>query len=141
MEKLNEQTNAFMEERFGKDSLMALATAVQNVPFVRTVDACYKDGAFYVITYALSGKMQQIHENPRVSLCGEWFTANGVGENLGYVGKKENAALFSWLREKFAAWIDNGHNNFDDQNTVILKITLTEGVLFRQEVRYEIDFS
>ncbi len=141
MEKLNEQTNAFMEERFGKDSLMALATAVQNVPFVRTVNACYKDGAFYVITYALSGKMQQIKENPRVSLCGEWFTASGRGENLGYVGKAENAALFAWLREKFSAWIDNGHNNFDDENTVILKIALKEGVLFRHGTRYEIDFS
>lgn len=141
MEKLNDQTNAMMEERFGKDSLMALATAVNNIPFVRTVDACYKDGAFYVITYALSGKMQQIKENPRVSLCGEWFTAAGMGVNLGYVGKEENAALFVWLREKFSAWIDNGHNNFADENTVILKITLTEGVLFRQGVRYEIDFS
>ena len=130
-----------MEERFGKDSLMALATAADNVPFVRTVDACYKDGAFYVITHARSGKMQQIKENSRVSLCGEWFTAAGIGVSLGYVGKMENAEIFAWLREMFAAWIDNGHNNFADENTVILKITLTEGVLFCQGVRYEIDFS
>ena len=130
-----------MEERFGKDSLMALATAADNVPFVRTVDACYKDGAFYVITHARSGKMQQIKENSRGALCGEWFTAAGIGVSLGYVGKMENAEIFAWLREMFAAWIDNGHNNFADENTVILKITLTEGVLFCQGVRYEIDFS
>lgn len=141
MEKLNEQTNAFMEERFGKDSLMALATAVGSVPFVRTVNACYKDGAFYVITHALSGKMQQMKENPQVSLCGEWFTASGRGENLGHVGKEENATLFVWLREKFSAWIDNGHNNFADENTVILKIALKEGVLFWHGTRYEIDFT
>ena len=141
MDKLNETTKTLMMERFGKDSLMALATAVDNVPFVRTVDACYKDGAFYVITHARSGKMQQIGKNPRVSLCGEWFTAAGMGVNLGYVGKEENAEIFAWLRERFAAWIDNGHNNFGDENTVILKIVLTEGVLFHQGVRYEIDFS
>ena len=139
--KLNETTNALLEKRFGKDSLMALATCVNNIPSVRTVDACYRDGAFYVITYALSGKMQQIGKNPRVSLCGEWFTAAGIGVSLGYVGKMENAEIFAWLREMFAAWIDNGHNDFSDENTVILKIALTEGVLFRQGVRYEIDFS
>ena len=126
-----------MTQRFGKDSLMALATAVDNVPFVRTVDACYKDGAFYVITHARSGKMQQIGKNPRVSLCGEWFTAAGMGVNLGYVGKKENAEIFAWLRERFAAWIDNGHNDFSDVNTCILKIELTDGVLFAQGKRYE----
>lgn len=141
MDKLNETIRAIMNERFGKDSLMTLATAVDNVPFVRTVDACYRDGAFYVITHARSRKMQQIKENSRVSLCGEWFTAAGIGVNLGYVGKMENAEVFAWLRKMFAAWIDNGHNNFDDENTVILKIALTEGVLFRQGVRYEIDFS
>ena len=141
MEKLNEKMNDLMDERFGKDSLISLATAVQNVPFVRTVNACYKNGAFYVITYALSGKMQQIGKNPQVALAGDWFTARGTGVSLGYVKKPENAALFAWLRNMFAAWIDNGHNNFDDENTVILKIVLTEGVLFHQGVRYEISFS
>lgn len=141
MEKLNEQTGAFMDERFGKDSLIALATALGNAPFVRTVNACYKGGAFYVITHALSGKMRQINENPRVSLCGEWFTASGTAENLGHVGKPENTALFAWLRERFSAWIDNGHNNFQDENTVILKISLKEGVLFRHGTRYDIDFT
>lgn len=141
MDKLNETTKTLMMERFGKDSLMALATAVDNVPYVRTVNACYRDGAFYVITYALSGKMQQIGQNPQVALTGDWFTARGAGMNLGYVGRDENIALFTWIREKFAAWIDNGHNNFGDKNTVILKIVLTEGVLFHQGVRYEIDFS
>lgn len=141
MDKRSKAIEAIMTERFGKDSLMALATAVDNVPFVRTVNACYKDGAFYVITYALSGKMQQIGKNPQVALSGEWFTANGKGVNLGFVGKAENAALFAWLREMFAAWIDNGHNNFEDEHTVILKIALTEGVLFHRGIRYEIDFS
>ena len=49
-----------LEEGELKDSLMALATCADNIPYVRTVDAYYDDGAFYVLTYALSGKMQQI---------------------------------------------------------------------------------
>lgn len=140
MEKLNEQLNALMTERFGKDSLIALATVAGNEPFVRTVDACYKDGAFYVITYALSGKMQQIAKNDNVAICGDWFTGKGKGENLGFVGKKENTETVAWLKQCFAAWIDNGHTNFQDENTCLLKIALTDGVLFHQGTRHEIAF-
>ena len=54
-----------MQERFGCDKLISLATCVENLPSVRTVNAYYLDGCFYVITYALSGKIQQIKQNPR----------------------------------------------------------------------------
>ena len=134
------EAQAIMKERFGKDSLLALATAADGMPYVRTVNAYYEDGAFYVITYALSGKMKQIEQNPAVALCGEWFTANGRGENLGWFGKPENAAMAGKLKQAFASWIDNGHNNFADENTIILKIRLTHGVLFSHGTRYDIDF-
>ena len=45
------------------------------------------------------------------------------------------------MRIVFADWIDNGHSNLEDKNTVILRIELTEGVLFSDGTRYEIDFS
>ena len=129
-----------LTERFGRDSLIALATAQNGVPYVRTVNAYYEDGAFYVITYALSGKMKQLDQNPTAAIAGDWFTAHGQGENLGWFGKPENRELARKLRAAFAAWIDNGHNNFDDENTVILRIRLTDGVLFSQGTRYDIDF-
>ena len=44
--KKNERTDAMMMERFGKDSLIALATVDHGIPSVRTVDAVYIDGAF-----------------------------------------------------------------------------------------------
>ena len=141
MEKRNEQTEAILLERFGKDSLMALATCADNIPYVRTVDAYYENGAFYVLTYALSGKMQQIARNPVVALSGDWFTAQGRGVNLGWFGKPETAAIAQKMRKVFAAWIDNGHNDFSDENTCILRIDLTSGVLFNAGVRYEIDFT
>lgn len=45
------------------------------------------------------------------------------------------------LKEAFYTWIDNGHNNFEDQNTCILCIKLTEGILFSHGTRYDIDFT
>lgn len=140
MEKLTKETETIMTERFGKDSLIALATAEENVPHVRTVDAYYEDGAFYVITHGLSNKMRQIGKNPIVAVSGDWFTAHGEGINLGYFGKPENAEIAGKLKTAFAAWIDNGHNNFEDVNTCILCIRLTDGVLFSNGKRYEINF-
>ena len=141
MEKLTKQTDAILLERFGKDSIISLATAVDDTPYVRNVDAFYENGAFYVLTYGLSGKMQQIRQNPTVAISGEWFTAQGNGVDLGYFGKPENAAIAAKMRNVFSAWIDNGHNDFQDLNTCILCIKLTSGVLFSNGRRYEIDFT
>ena len=141
MEKLTKEIDAIMLERFGKDSMIALATAIDNVPYVRNVDAFYENGAFYVLTHGLSGKMKQIKENPAVALSGEWFTAQGKGVHLGYFGKADNARIAEKMRDVFSAWIDNGHNDFDDINTCILRIELSSGILFSNGKRYEIDFT
>ena len=141
MEKLTQKTEKIMNGRFGKDSLIALATTENNVPYVRNVDAFYENGAFYIITYATSNKMKQIEKNPLVAISGEWFTAHGKAKNLGYFLKKENADIAEKLKTAFAAWIDNGHNNFDDENTIILCVELTNGLLFSDGVCYDIDFT
>ena len=141
MEKLNSETIKIMDERFKKDNIIALATVGENKPFVRYVNAYYEKGAFYIITYALSNKMRQIEINPAVSIAGDWFQAEGEGENLGYFGKEENKGIADKLKIAFSEWIDNGHNNFLDVNTVILKIKLKEGVLFSHGTRYHIDFT
>lgn len=136
MEKLTQEIDKILLERFGKDSIISLATAVDNVPYVRSVDAFYADGSFYVLTYGLSEKMQQIKQNPTVAISGEWFTAQGEGINRGYFGSKGNKEIAGKMRTVFAAWIDNGHNNFEDVNTCILQIRLTNGVLFSNGNRY-----
>ena len=138
--KNNEITNAIIQERFGKDSLIALATVDGDIPAVRTVNTVYIDGAFYVVTYALSGKMKQIAINPTVAICGDWFTAHGVGENLGHVLLEENQNIMEKLRTAFSAWYNNGHTNEADPNTCLLKIRLTDGVLFSHGTRYDIKF-
>lgn len=139
--KHNEVTNAILEDRFGKDSLIALATVEKGMPHVRTVDAVYVNGAFYVVTHSLSGKMRQISKDSRIAICGDWFTAHGVGENLGHVLLPRNKAVMDVLRTAFAAWYANGHTNEADPNTCLLKIRLTDGVLFSNGTRYDIDFT
>ena len=141
MEKLPAEIEKILTERFSRDTLIALATSENNMPSVRTVDAYYYHGAFYVLTHALSNKMKQIEKNPNVAISGDWFTAKGKGLNMGYFCKKENKKIADKMREYFAAWIDNGHNNFEDENTVILQIKLTEGVLVSNDQWIQIDFS
>lgn len=134
---MNKKIAMLMQERFGKDSLIALATDEDGVPHVRAVNALYEDGAFYCVTYLLSNKMRQIAKNSTVALCGEWFTGHGRAQNLGWVKKVENAEIAERLRSAFSAWYQNGHVSEKDENTVILKITLTDGVLMAEGKRYE----
>ena len=139
--KLNADIAAKMTERFGHDNLIALATVDGDSPAVRTVNAYYEDGCFYTVTYALSGKMQQIGRNPKIAICGDWFTAHGIGESMGHILLPENANIAGKLRAAFAEWYGNGHTNEADPNTIILRIRLTDGVLFWHGTRYEIDFT
>ena len=139
-EKLSKETAEIMDERFGCDTLLSVATVEEGRPFVRIVNSYYEDGAFYVVTYAKSNKMRQIAKNPAVAICGEWFTAHGTGENLGHVRAKENEEIMSKLRTVFAEWYGNGHTNEDAPATCLLRIRLAEGTLFHHGTRYDIDF-
>lgn len=141
MAKLSADAEKIMLERFGKDSIIALATTVDNKPYVRNVNSFYENGSFYVLTYGLSNKMKQIQKNPIVAIAGDWFTANGKGINLGYFGQKENKEVADKMKVAFSEWINNGHNNFEDENTCILQIELTDGVLLSHGTRYDIDFT
>lgn len=137
MTKPNEEAEKIMNERFGKDTVIALATAENGIPYVRNVNAYYENGSFYVITHAHSGKMKHIENNPVAAIAGEWFTAHGKGINLGYFGKKENHIIAEKLKNVFREWIDNGHADFDDENTIILRVELTDGLLLSHGSRYE----
>ena len=135
-----EAARKIMDERFGHDNLIALATSRNNIPSVRSVNAYYESGNFYVITNAVSNKMIAIKENPVISICGDWFTAHGIGEDLGHVLLPEDAEMMSKLRTVFAEWYDNGHTNEKDENTILLRLRLTNGILFSHGTRYDIEF-
>lgn len=137
MKKISAEAEKIMVERFGKDTVIALATVENGVPYVRSVNAYYENGAFYIITYARSNKMRQIENNPIVAISGEWFTSHGKGINLGYFKREENQFIAEKLKIAFSEWIDNGHNDFDDENTIILCVKLTDGLLLSHGTRYE----
>ena len=134
-----EEGMEILEEKFGngKDNVISLATIAlapsedgRPCPVVRDVDALYEDGVFYVVTWTKSTKMQQIAANSQVGIavCFQWFNASGIGENLGWVLKAENAAIRAKLRKAFEEWYDMA-NDEDDENCCILAIRLTKGII------------
>ena len=90
MKKLSEDAEKIMAERFGKDTIIALATVENEVPFVRYVNAYYEKGAFYIITYALSNKMRHMESNSTVAIAGEWFTAHDISGKRKITGLPRN---------------------------------------------------
>jgi len=141
MNKIVKEAEEILIERFGKDSIIALATTVNNTPYVRNVNAFYMDGAFYILTYGLSNKMRQLEANSIVAIAGDWFTAHGNAVNLGPFGNSENEYIAKKMKSIFGEWINNGHNNLEDVNTCILRIELTDGLLLSHGTRYELDFT
>ena len=134
----------------GKDNVISLATvdmdpndAGKPRPCVRNVNAYFENGVFYSVTWANSNKMLQIAKNPEVAFTTffEGFSGSGIGENLGWVLKPENAELRTKLRAVFADWYDDA-NNEKDENCSILAIRLTRGTIFHDHgaVRYHLDF-
>ena len=141
-----------LEKKFGnnKDNVISLATIAlepsaegRPCPVVRDVDAYYEDGVFYVVTWAKSTKMLQIAQNGQVAIavCFEWFTANGTGENLGWVLDPKNAELRAKLRTVFAKWYDMA-NDESNENCCILAIRLERGIINinHHETLYYMDF-
>ena len=135
---MNKEINEILKDRFEKDSLISIAT-VDNTgkPWVRIVDAIYIDGAFSTITNATTNKMKHINENPIVAICGEWFSGHGKAESLGHIRNEENKDLADKLRTAFASWYDNGHTNESDINTIILKVTVADGIIYKDGKRFE----
>ena len=64
-------------------------------------------------------------------------SGHGIAENIGHVKAEKNKEIADKLRAAFASWYDNGHTNEDDPNTIILRIKLTDGILFSNGTRYE----
>ncbi len=126
----------------GKDNLIGLATIALSPnadgnprPAVRMVDAYYEDGVFYVSTDATKKKMQEIGKNNEVSICGlDWFVAQGTAENLGWVKEERNAEVRAKMKKIFQ-WFD-AHADEDNPNSIVLRITLTEGTITDNEKKY-----
>lgn len=126
----------------GKDNIIALATislspsSTDNPrPAVRMVDAYYEDGVFYVSSASWKNKTLEIEKNNEVSICGlDLFTAQGFAENLGWVKDEKNSKIREKMK-KFFVWFDE-HGDEDSPDSIVLRITLTEGVITDNEKKY-----
>jgi len=125
---------------YGHDVALSLATVAGERPNLRMVNAYYKGRAFYITTYALSHKMQEIAQNPHVALCHGLFIAHGRGVNLGNPLEAVNRELREELREVFCAFYAR-HVNEDDPHTCILRVDLDDAILCTADTRYVIDFA
>lgn len=134
----------------GKDNVISLATVSLELsetgnpkPCVRDVDALYENGAFYVVTYAKTNKVQQIEANEEVSIAVHFedFFSSGTGKNLGWVLQPQNAEIREKMRSAFSEWYDFA-NNEKDENCCIVAIYLKEGTLRinHGEMFYHFDF-
>ena len=140
-----------IEERCGngKDNLLALATVSiepnnegKPIPRVRDVDAYYENGVFYISTHAKSVKMREIEQNKEVafSVCGQWISGKGIGENIGWVKDEKNAEIFSKMK-KYFKWFDEVGGE-DNPDSIILRVTITKATVIKDHgaVVYVMDF-
>ena len=142
-----------MEERCGngKEVVIAIATISLSAnaagnprPAARMVCAYYEDGVFYVSTDARKNKTLQIEKNNEVSVCGmEDYALHGIAENLGWVKDEKNAEIRAKFKKVFN-WFDEVGDE-DNPNSIVLRITLTEGTIIDNERKYgeqmyDIDF-
>lgn len=139
-----ENAMKLMEELCGndKEEVIALATISLSSndddsprPAVRMVCAYYENGVFYVSTDAKKNKMQEIEKNNEVSVCGlGWYTFQGKADNLGWVKDEKNAKISAKFKKVFN-WFDEVGDE-DNPNSIVLRITLTEGLIIDHEEKY-----
>ena len=139
MENYFNEAIEVMKELYGKDVAMSLATVNGDKPDMRVVNAYYKENAFYITTYALTNKMRQILNNQNVALNHNLFVAHGTGENIGSPLDESNRELREELKRVFVAFYDR-HVDEQDKNTCILKVSLTDALVFAHDFKYIIDF-
>ncbi|GAA0751162.1 pyridoxamine 5'-phosphate oxidase family protein [Clostridium sartagoforme] len=148
-----ENAMKLIEERCGngKEEVIALATISLSLntvgnprPAVRMVCAYYEDCTFYVSTDVTKNKMLQIEKNNEVSVGGlGWYTFQGTAENLGWVNDEKNREIRAKFKKVFD-WFDEVGDE-DNPNSIVLRISLTEGTIIDNEKKYgehiyEIDF-
>lgn len=136
---LSSETTAILNERFGQDRLITIGTSVQNIPYLRAVNAIYQNGWFYFVTFANSSKMKQMEENPVTAICGPWFNGHGTAINLGPVSSKENYEIYLSLRHSFESWMKEGNISSTD-DVILCGIQMKTGTLYHEGQRYDLLF-
>ncbi|HPO26217.1 MAG TPA: pyridoxamine 5'-phosphate oxidase family protein [Petrotogaceae bacterium] len=130
---------AVMDSQMGQDVCISLATLSESGPSVRVVDGYYHEGSFYVVSHMASHKMKDIAKDPRVAACYKIHQIWGKGVNMGNPKKPENLEFASTLRKVFFKFYDR-HVNEDDPECCILRIIISNAVVFSPDAKYIVDF-
>lgn len=140
IENINSDFQKSMDDLFGHDTLVSIATIYDNIPYVRVMDSYYEDGVFYSITFTNSNKMKHIKENPKVAICSKWLSAHGIAENLGHPCDEKNVEIASKLRTVFNEWYNERFDCDNNPNACILAVRLTDAKLLHDDSEFVIDF-
>ncbi|QUS56225.1 pyridoxamine 5'-phosphate oxidase family protein [Pseudovibrio brasiliensis] len=142
-----DDTIKLIETRCGNDKEVIIALATISLsekesgkprPSTRMVCAYYENGVFYVSTDARKNKTLQIEKNNAVSVCGmEGFSFQGIAENLGWVKAEKNSEIRAKFKNIFK-WFDE-EGDEENPNSIVLRITLSEGTILDGEKAYGID--
>lgn len=134
-----EKSIEVLTELFNRDFTFSLATVKGDMPAVRVVDTYYDNGAFWVVTYANSNKVNEIIANPRVALCNNLYSFKGKAFNVGHPLDKKNQEIREKLIEAFKPWYF-AHNNENDENMCFVKVELEYGFFYKNGKGYKVEF-
>lgn len=134
-----EKSLKVLEDLFSKDFTFVLATAENNAPSQRVVDTYYDNGEFWIVTYAKTKKVNEIEQNPNVSLCNTFHIFNGKAYNAGHPLKEENKDIREILIKEFEPWYF-AHNNENDENMCYVRVSLETGFFHKDGIGYKVDF-
>lgn len=129
---------AVMKQLYSKDIPMSLATVRNGRPNSRFVDLYFDGANSYLVTTRTSQKCYEIKENPMVALNYQLFVAHGVAYDIG--GPLQNPDIREILQREFAPWYEK-HVDEQSPDTCIIKIALTDAIVFANDMKYQVDFS
>lgn len=134
-----EKSMAVLSDLFGKDFTFVLATASENVPSARVVDAYFENGIFWMVTYAKSNKMKDIENNPNVALCNNFHIFKCKAHNVGHPLKEVNKDIREKLIKVFEPWYF-AHNDENDEYMCYVKVEPESGFFHKNGIGYRVNF-
>lgn len=139
MEKTNIKNSGIeniIKERYSQDTVLLIATAMNNVPTVRCVDTFYYDGSFWIVTDLRTNYVKEIqsNENVMISDAGHnrfWCKASVIGHPL----EDKNLAIREVFRKVFHYWYHEVNNEALD-SVCFIQATPYKGYIHKDKIGY-----
>lgn len=97
-------------KKIGNHGVMSLSTCAENRVTSRQMSVAVIDGKFYCQTNENYLKYRQILQNPKVALCANNFSIEGICRDIGKPLDKENSFAAKAIKKHFlSAYIAYSH--------------------------------